>query len=409
MNIIVIGAGVVGVSCAWRLLQDGHRVSVLDRASDVGYGASFANGGQLSYSYVAPLADPSVWAQLPKLLTDPASPVQFRPGFDLFQYRWLIRFLAACNPARARRTIDLLGALADRSKQILHDSAALRAIAFDWTQTGKLVVYSSEKSFAAARNYAEQQAASGTDKRAVSREECLALEPSLASISGRLVGGLFSPGDEAGDAHLFTKGMAKLLGDDALMLDTEVHGFVREGRAIKAVRTSRGDFEADAFVLASGVGARRLGRSAGLDLPIYPLKGYSATAPVPERAQAPSVSITDAARKVVYARLGATLRLAGAADLVGSNLEIDKRRVGQLLGDAQHDFPSAADWQNARLWAGQRPATPTGVPILGRRSGTDNLLLNVGHGALGFTLALGSAERIADEFAGRSVPQGFAL
>lgn len=409
MDIIVIGAGVVGVSCAWRLLQDGHRVRLLDQATNVGQGASFANGGQLSYSYVAPLADPSVWGQLPKLLTDPASPVQFRPGFDLFQYRWLIQFLAACRPARALRTIDLLGALADRSKHILHSNAALRAIAFEWTQTGKLVVYSSEKPLVAARAYAEQQAMNGTDKRAVSREECIALEPALASISGRLVGGLFSPGDEAGDAHLFTRGMAKLLGHDALVLDTEVHGFVREGRAIKAARTSKGDLEADAFVLASGVAARKIGRSAGLDLPIYPLKGYSATAPVPEGAHAPSVSITDAARKVVYARLGSTLRLAGAADLVGGDLKIDHRRVGQLLSDARTDFPDAADWQNARLWAGQRPATPTGLPILGRSSTAENLLLNVGHGALGFTLALGAAEHLADELAGRPVPARFAL
>ncbi|KKB07639.1 D-amino acid dehydrogenase [Devosia chinhatensis] len=409
MDIIVIGAGVVGISCAWRLVQDGHRVSVIDSAKAVGNGASFSNGGQLSYSYVAPLADPSVWGQLPKLLTDPASPVQFRPGFDPFQYRWLMQFLAACTPERARRTIDLLGSLAERSKRILHDSASLREIDFNWTQTGKLVVYSSEKSYSAARRYAEQQAQSGTDKRAVPVAECLALEPALAAIADRLVGGLFSPGDEAGDAHLFTKGMAGLLGENALMLDTEVRGFVREGRTIKAVRTGRGDFEADIFVLAAGVASRALGQSAGLDLPIYPLKGYSATAPIPAAAPAPSVSITDAARKVVYARLGATLRLAGAADLVGHDLGIDQRRIGQLLSDARHDFPDAADWQNALLWAGQRPATPTGLPILGRSRSAENLLLNVGHGALGFTLALGSAERIADELAGRRVPAGFAL
>lgn len=400
MDIIIIGAGVVGVSCAWRLVQDGHRVRLLDKANDVGNGASFANGAQLSYSYVAPLADPSVWGQLPKLLTDPASPVQFRPGFDFFQYRWLMQFLAACTPAHARRTIDQLGALADRSKQILHENAALRSIDFDWTRTGKLVVYSSEKSFAAARVYAEQQARGGTDKRAVSAEECLTLEPSLGSIAGRLVGGLFSPGDEAGDAYRFTKGMAGLLGSDALLLDTEVTAFVREGRSIKAIRSDKGDFEADAFVLAAGVGARELGRSVGLDLPIYPLKGYSATAPITANAPVPSVSITDAARKVVYARLGSTLRLAGAADLVGNDLQIDQRRVDQLLADARHDFPDAADWQKSRLWAGQRPATPNGMPILGRSNTAENLLLNVGHGALGFTLALGSADSIANDIAG---------
>lgn len=402
MDIIVIGAGVVGVSTAWRLAQDGHKVRLIDKAADVGTGASFSNGAQLSYSYVAPLADPSVWAQLPKLLTDPASPVQFRPGFDLFQYRWLMQFLAACTPERARRTIDELGALAESSKKILHENAALRAIPFEWTQTGKLVVYSSEKSFAAARLYAEQQALSGTDKRAVSTEQCLEIEPALASIAERLVGGLFSPGDEAGDAYLFTQGMARLLDADALMLQTEVKGLVREGRTIKAVHTDKGMLEADLVVLAAGVDSRRLGRSVGLDLPIYPLKGYSATAPVAVPAAAPSVSITDAKRKVVYARLGSTLRLAGAADLVGNNLDIDQARVGQLLADARHDFPDAADWAQSRLWAGQRPATPTGRPILGRSGVADNLLLNVGHGALGFTLALGSADRIARDVAGRA-------
>lgn len=401
MDIIIIGAGVVGVSCAWRLAQDGHRVRVLDKAKDVANGASFSNGGQLSYSYVAPLADPSVWGQLPKLLTDPASPVQFRPGFDVFQYRWLMQFLAACTPERAHSTIDYLGAMADRSKKILHESEALKAITFDWTQTGKLVVYSSEKSFAAARLYAEQQAKSGTDKRAVSTEECLSLEPALTSISERLVGGLFSPGDEAGDAYRFAKGIAALLGEPALLLETEVEEFVQEGRVIKAVRTNKGDFEADMFMLAAGVASRPLGRMVGLDLPIYPLKGYSATAPISSVNAAPSVSITDAARKVVYARLGSTLRLAGAADLVGNDLGIDQRRVGQLLADARHDFPDAARWSDARLWAGQRPATPDGRPILGRSKTADNLMLNVGHGALGFTLALGAADQIATEIAGR--------
>jgi D-amino-acid dehydrogenase len=401
VNIIVIGAGVVGMSTAWRLAQDGHSVRVLDEAADIAARTSFANGGQLSYSYVAPLADPSVWGQLPKLLTDPASPVQFRPGFDPFQYRWLMAFLAACNGLRATRTIDRLGALSALSKSVLHASDTLKAIPFDWTQTGKLVVYSSEKSFASARAHAEHQAASGTDKRAVTAKECLELEPALASIAHRLVGGLFSPGDEAGDAYLFSRGLEKLLVANGghVFLGTTVHALVREGNRLRAVRTDKGDMEADLFVLAAGMGARRLGRSAGLDLPIYPIKGYSATAAIANQTDAPSVSITDAARKVVYARLGSTLRLAGAAD----DLSIDPRRTDRLIADARTDFPNAADWQTARLWAGLRPATPTGMPILGPK-GADNLLLNVGHGALGFTLALGSAELLARHIAGGPMP-----
>lgn len=401
MKIIVIGAGVVGMSTAWRLGLDGHDVRVVDEAHGVCMGTSFANGGQLSYSYVAPLADPSVWSQLPKLLTDPASPVQFRPGFDLFQYRWLLSFLAACTAARATRTIDSLGALADLSKAVLHGHEALRQIPFQWTQTGKLVVYSSDKSFAAASRHAEHQAAQGADKRSLSREQCLEIEPALASIAHRLVGGLFSPGDEAGDAHLFAQGLGQLLGAEALLLGTRVDDFIVEGRAIKALKTNKGPLEAELFVLANGLAARALGRKVNLSIPIYPLKGYSATAPILDPSATPGVSITDAMRKVVYARLGDTLRLAGAADLVGPNLSIDEKRTGRLLADAKADFPGSADWGKARLWAGLRPATPTGMPILGP-AGPDNLLLNIGHGALGFTLALGAADLIADKLAGRS-------
>ncbi len=412
MNVIVIGAGVVGMSTAWRLASDGHQVRVVDKAAGVGTGTSFANGGQLSYSYVAPLADPSVWAQLPKLLTDPASPVQFRPGFDPFQYRWLLAFLAACNKRQATLTIDRLGMLADLSKAVLHRSEELKAIEFDWLRSGKLVVYSSAASFAGARAHADHQIAAGTDRRVLTgAEACLEVEPALRPIAHRLVGGLFSPGDEAGDAYRFTKGLEALvaakLGPEAIMLETPVEALVMDKGRVRAARTGRGDMEADIFILANGMGARQLGRSAGLDLPIYPLKGYSATAPVASESSAPTVSITDAARKVVYARLGSTIRLAGAADLVGAGLDIDQKRTARLIADARTDFPDAADWQAARLWAGLRPATPTGMPVLGRK-GAENLLLNVGHGALGFTLALGAADLIARSLSGSGTPAEIA-
>ena len=407
MHIAVIGGGIVGMSTAWRLTQDGHRVTVIDKAEEAGRGTSFANAGQLSYSYVAPLADSTIWGQLPKLLLDPKSPVRFRPGFDLFQYRWLLSFLAACNVRQATRTIDRLGALAELSKTVLHGSEVLRSRQFAWTQTGKLVVYSSQKSFEHARHYAEHQAQSGTDKRAFDVEQCLSTEPALASIAGRLVGGLFSPGDEAGDAYLLSKELAALIdgtpGGSRFMGKTNVSDFVREDRRIVAVKTDSGLIEADAFIISAGSSARALARKIGIDLPIYPLKGYSLTAPIKQQEATPSVSITDAAYKVAYARIGDELRLAGAADLVGPSLELDTKRINMLMETAQAAFPQAADWSQMRAWAGLRPATPTGMPIIGR-TGFDNLLVNVGHGALGFTLALGSAELLAAQIAGRQVP-----
>jgi D-amino-acid dehydrogenase len=403
MRIIVIGAGIIGLATAWCLVRDGHEVTVVDRHDGVGLGTSFANGAQLSYSYVAPLADPSVWGQLPKFLTDPHSPVQFRPGFDPFQYRWLLQFLAACNERQANETIDRLGELASLSRQVLHGSPELMAADFKWSATGKLVVYGSAKSLSGAARQAEQQAASGVEKRVLTLEECLELEPALASIRQRLVGGVFAPGDETADAYLLCRELERLMAamntPPRMLYGTTVSRLVRQGSAIRCVETSRGRLEADLYVLAAGIGAREIGATAGLDLPIYPIKGYSLSVPVANEAAAPRVSVTDAARKIVFARLGDTLRLAGAADVVGHSLDIDVRRTDQLIADAQADFPEAADWQASKLWAGLRPATPTGQPIIGPTR-LDNLLLNVGHGALGFTLALGSAKRIAQHAAG---------
>lgn len=403
MKIVVIGGGIVGMSTAWRLSQDGHDVTVLDRSKEPGQGTSFANAGQLSYSYVAPLADGTIWGQLPKLLTDPDSPVRFRPGFDLFQYRWLMSFLAACTSARAMKTIDRLGEIADLSRRVLHGAPVFAEREFSWTRTGKIVVYSSAKSFDHARAQAEHQSRGGTDRRALTAEESLAVEPALEPIAGRLVGGLFSPNDEAADAYRLSKVLADLLTQDGRSRfagETEVTGFDRRAGRIAAVVTDRGDFDADFVVIAAGTEARRLGKMAGIDLPIYPIKGYSATAAIGSDEAAPRVSVTDAARKMVYARIGENLRIAGAADLVGLSRELDMRRVATLMNAAKADFPDAAVWDRARLWAGLRPATPTGLPVIGRM-GPDNLFVNAGHGALGFTLALGSGEMLAAQIGGR--------
>jgi len=412
MEIIVIGAGIVGMTTAWELARDGHNVTVVDRAAGPAQGASHANGGQLSYSYVAPLADGTIWRQLPKLMLDPNSPVQFRPGIDPFQYRWLAQFLLACNDRQARDTIDRLGALAQLSRDVLHATTELADADFAWTRTGKLVVYSTGDSFAAARRHAEHQAETGTERRALDRDACLALEPALTGIADRLVGGLFSPGDEAADPHLLAQALEDRLragaGEVRFSYGTTITGLRREGNKVVALETTTGPMEADLYVLTAGVQARALARTAGVDLPIYPLKGYSLSAPVTDGNAVPQVSITDAKRKVVLARLGDRLRLAGAADLVGENTDIDQRRTAKLLADARTDFPAAADWDAARVWAGLRPATPRGTPILGE-SGVDRLLLNVGHGALGLTLAFGSASSPTAHIAGRSSPAPVTL
>ncbi|GHA32197.1 D-amino-acid dehydrogenase [Devosia pacifica] len=405
MRIVIIGAGIIGLSTAWQLVRDGHHVTIIDKAGSAGQGTSFANGAQLSYSYVAPLADPSVWAQLPKFLSDSQSPVQFRPGLSAFQYRWLLQFLAACTKRQAEETIERLGELASRSRSVLHSSGLLDSTQFAWRASGKLVVYSSEKSLAAASRQAEQQMAQGVSKQALSRDAVLALEPALGGISQRLVGGIFAPNDETGDALLLCRELERLMAESpnppVFAYETSVRRIVTKSKVVECVDTDKGRFEADLYVLAAGAYSRILGRTAGLDLPIYPIKGYSLSAPISDRSAAPDISVTDAARKIVLARLGGTLRLAGAADVVGEGLDIDTRRTDKLIADARADFPDAARWQDATLWAGLRPATPTGQPIIGQTR-LENLLVNVGHGSLGFTLALGSAERLARVVGGPS-------
>ncbi|WP_298722070.1 D-amino acid dehydrogenase [uncultured Ferrovibrio sp.] len=407
MDVVVIGSGVVGMTTAWRLAREGHRVTVLDRAATTAQGASHANGAQLSYSYVAPLASPSVWFDLPKLLLHPDSPMRFRPGFDLFQYRWLLKFLAACTRREAQATTEKLLRLAYLSREVLHQAGDIRGIDFAWTRAGKLVVYSSEKGLAGARLQVEYQSRLGSVQQVLDRDGCLQVEPSLQNIANRIVGGVYTADEEAADPYRLCIGIEGLLAGGSsgvrFAYGRRVKRLLRAGSRLLGVETEGGVVEGDAYILAAGVASRRLGLTADLDLPIYPIKGYSLSLPIANDDAAPRVSVTDTAHKVVYARLGKQLRVAGMADLVGESGEIDPDRLAQLTRQARETFPTAATWQQLTPWTGLRPATPKGLPILGE-SGIDNLLLNVGHGALGFTLAFGSAEVMAAQLAGRPLP-----
>lgn len=409
MEIVVIGSGVVGMTTAWRLARDGHAVTVVDRAAATAQGASHANGAQLSYSYVAPLASPAVWFDLPKYLFARDTPMRFRPGLQLFQYRWLLKFLAACSQREALATTDKLLRLAYLSRDVLHEAADIHALDFSWNRAGKLVVHGTEAALDAARAQADYQAGLGSRQQVLDRDGCLAVEPALAAIAHRIAGGVFTPDEEAADAHRLCQGIETLLGGDnggvTFRYGAAVRRLLRSGRRLLGVETADGGvLEADAYVLAAGVDSRRLGLTAGLDLPIYPIKGYSLSLPIGAADHAaPRVSITDAANKVVYARLDDRLRAAGMADVVGLDTGIDPVRVAQLVRQVRATFPGLPQTAQMQPWAGLRPATPKGLPILGA-SGIDNLLLNAGHGALGFTLAFGSAAVIAARLAGRPAP-----
>ncbi len=416
MKIIVIGAGIVGLTSAWWLAQDGHHVTVVDRDAEVGRGTSFANGAQLSFSYVAPMASRGVLRSLPKYLFQRSSAVRFLPRMDPAQWRWVAGFLRACNaPATAQNTARLL-ALSFLSRDALHDMLGRTPMRFDHARNGKLVVQSSAAAMADAEAQLALQAAMGCEQVALSKAECLALEPSLESIAGRLVGGIHTPSEEVGDCRKLCEELQRVLtgpelgGRVTFRLGTTIRRIVVERGRVAALRTDAGDLDADLYVLAAGIDSAGLGRSAGVRVAMQPIRGYSITARVRNGNLAPVRSITDSYRKTVYAPLAGSVRVAGFALVGGSHPERRQDRIASLAGALEETFPGACDLGELHPWSGLRPATPTDVPVIGR-SRLDNLFLNLGHGSLGFTLSAGSARLLSDLVAGRTPPieaAGFA-
>jgi D-amino-acid dehydrogenase len=399
MHVCVLGAGIVGLATAWQLNREGYQVTVIDRAAPGG-GASGGNGAQLSYSYVQPLADPSIWKQLPKLLLSPSSPLKLRPQLDPLQWRWALTFLGACNADTSRQSTASLLALAAQSRTAFEAMRADVQPDCDFSATGKLVLFASAASLAGAQRQLELQREMGSRQRMVTPDECVAIEPALTSYRSQIAGAVHTPSECAADCLKVCTELQRTLTARGVrfVLDTEISGFdVRSGR-VAAVRTGRGDIEADAFVMALGTASHRLGRQLGAYLPVYPLKGYSITVDVdPTPDAAPQVSVTDSARKVVFARIGSRLRVAGMAELVGHDASIPAARIETLAEATRAVFPNAGRLDELHPWTGMRPATPTGVPIIGRLDGApSNMVFNTGHGALGFTLAFGSAMRVGE-------------
>jgi D-amino-acid dehydrogenase len=405
MKIIVLGAGVVGVACAWYLWRDGHEVTVLERNDGVGLETSFANGGQLSYSYVAPLASPSVIPKLPPWLLRRDSPLRFRPQIDADQWRWCLAFLAACNQRTAELTTERLLRLAFHSRALMHELVASQAIDFDYVQNGKLVVHTQRESFESAVRLMQYQRALGAEQRALGAAECVELEPALEHMAPRIAGAIHTPSEDVGDTYKFTHELQRLMSAGpnpaAFRFGVEVERLLPWRGRLMGVETSHGVLEADHYVLALGANAPDLVKPLGIRIPVYPLKGYSLSLPVTDEGGAPRISVTDFKRKVVYARIGDDLRVAGMADLSGKRAEIDADRVGQLVEEVRSTFPRATDFATLKPWCGMRPATPRGTPVLGATPHA-NLWLDVGHGALGFTLALATGHIVADLVAGRA-------
>ncbi|VVD99592.1 FAD-dependent oxidoreductase [Pandoraea capi] len=407
MHIGVIGAGIVGLASAYQLIRAGHDVTVIDAGRGPGLGTSFANGGQLSYGYVSPLAAPGVLSQLPSLLFSRTGPLRIKPSLDPDFWRWSVEFVKHCNAsANASSTLRLLS-LGLHSREVMLEFLAQESqasAAFAYRLSGKLVVYRDAATLAAAERSLELANGLGYPQRRVDAATCATLEPALGKIAGELAGGIYTPGEGTGDCQWLCNELARIVtasGRGTLRLEQEVTGFDVRGNTVQAVRTRTGDIPVDACVVANGLGAVPLLREVGEPVSMYPLKGYSLTYRDAPSDARPQVSVTDADNKVVYASLGDRLRVAGIADLVGYDNGIAAHRISALRTLSAGLFPSLRGTPAPLEWTGMRPSTPHGRPVLGRADKLGNLWLNVGHGGLGFTLSMGAARAIADAIDGK--------
>lgn len=397
MRVVIVGAGVVGLTTAYALQNAGHEAVVVEAAAGVGRGASFGNGAQLSYGYVAPLAGPAIWRELPQILFATRGGVRFRFRPERAQWKWCAAFLAACTSRRAVDSTMRLLALAADSRSALHRVLATTPLRFSHRRAGKLVVYRTARAFRAARSTLERLARHAPPQRPLTAEECISIEPLLERVRPHIAGAIYTPDDECGDSHELCTALAQHV---SVILNFPVDAIeLRGGRAV-AVIGPTGRIEGDAVVLANGLGVRALAATVGLSLPIHPLYGYSLTVRAPP-CGVPSNSITDVGRRLVLAPLGDRLRLAGFVDVGGRSEVFGTARCAQLAHAAADLLGCELRVNELSPWSGARPATPHGLPVVGATA-VPGLFLNAGHGPSGFTLAMGCAELVCRAVEGGS-------
>ena len=400
-RILVLGAGVIGVATSHFLAQHGFSVTVIEREPGAGQITSFANGGLIVPSMADPWAAPGMIWKLLTWIGREESPFLLQPRHIPGLLSWGARFLANCRASVWQRNTASVLRLAEYSRDTLQALTDETGLAYDLAERGTLRLFRDSLSMEKARRNAELLGQFGVNYRVLDAEGCVAIEPSLAPKIAVFSGGIHYPHDKSGDAYKFTRDLAELCAQRGVEFHygTTVESIEVDSGRISAVATDAGRFVADHYVLALGTGMRRFRRDLGLRLPIYPVKGYSVTFSTTGWNSAPKVPMIDDGRKIGIVPIGDRLRVAGTAEFTGYDLSLNARRGANLIESLSELYPGLSDRSVGQHWAGLRPTTPDGIPILGRTK-LKNLSVNLGHGHLGWTLAAGCGKALADQISG---------
>lgn len=403
MRILILGAGVIGVTTAWYLRQQGHEVVVVDREAGPALSTSFGNAGQVSPGYASPWPAPGIPLKAVKWLLSRHAPLAIRPTGDPDQYRWLWAMLRNCTHPRYAVSKARMVRLAEYSRDCLAELRVATGIEYEQRTLGTTQLFrtraqldAAERDIAVLREY-------GVRYELLDADGIVRVEPALAAVRDTLAGALRLPGDETGDCHLFTTrlaAMATAAGVEFRQGQT-VEALLAEGDRLSGVRIDGRIETADRYVLALGSWSPQLLRPLGIRLPVYPLKGYSLTIPITRPEMAPHSTVLDESYKVAITRFDARIRVGGMAEVSGYDLSLPQRRRETLELVVRSLYPDGGDLSRAEFWTGLRPSTPDGPPVVGATK-YRNLWLNTGHGTLGWTMACGSARYLADLVDGRA-------
>nr|WP_246571864.1 D-amino acid dehydrogenase [Bradyrhizobium liaoningense] len=399
---MILGSGVIGVTSAYYLARAGHEVTVVDRQPEPALETSFANAGEVSPGYSSPWAGPGVPVKAVKWLLMKHGPLVIRPKLDPVMWVWLLKMLRNCTSARYAVNKSRMIPIAEYSRDSLRDLRRDIGIQYDERSQGTLQLFRYQAQLDGTAEDIAVLKQYGVPFEVLSREGCIAVEPALAGVKEKFVGGLRLPQDETGDCHMFTQALAKhaqALGV-RFMFNTSIDRIVTEGARVSGVATSAGLLQADAYVLALGSWSSRLAAPLGISLPVYPVKGYSITVPIKDASGAPESTVMDESYKVAITRLGNRIRVGGTAEISGYSSKLYDARRDTLDHSLTDLFPRGGDLSKATFWSGLRPMTPDGPPVIGPTHYA-NLHLNTGHGTLGWTMSCGSGRVLADMLSGR--------